>query len=436
MTATASSDTSTPASLRRPGDYIIDGDSHVLEPPDLWDEYLEQEYRARAIRITRSVPDRAGEQRGIRRTPSVLGNVELPPPPAPVVEAGDEWPEMALEILERLAADEHLIIDRQIVMSGGLSGLGGVEHHRSKLPYMTYLEGAPLASFDTEERIKLFDSWGVDGGVVFPTIGILWDSEDPKLADAYGRAYNRWCYDFVGKHPDRIFPMAHIPMNDPQLAHAELKRVLKQGFKGIFMAPEPVNGVSPVEPAFDPLWHELEDAGLPFCLHVIVRFNRILQNPTRFFNLLTAPSRTFAFGMGATFQIIPAMSSLILSGFFDRFPRIKCLCVEAGAGWAPYIAHRLDEKYEMFGYAERTKMEPSAYMKRNIWYVAEPREKNLDSCMDIIGETQFIWGSDYPHIDSSIHSMQQIHESTAGMSENRRRLLLGENARNLYRLPK
>lgn len=421
------------APARISGAYVIDGDSHVLEPPDLWDEYLEQEYRGRAIRITRSVPGRDGVPRGIRRVPPLIGFPTPTSPPKPIFD-GDDIPEMALEVKERMAADEHLVIDRQIIMSGGLAGLGGVEHHRSQLPYMTYLEGAPLASFDTDERIKLFDTWGIAGGVVFPTIGILWDSDDAKLADAYARAYNRWCYDFVGEHGDRIFPMCHIPLNDPELAHIELKRCLKLGFRGMFLAPEPVNGVSPADPRFDPLWHELEDSGFPFCLHVIVRFNRILQNVTRSFTLLTEPSRTFTFGMGATFQVIPAIASLIMTGFFDRFPRIKALCVEAGAGWAPYIAHRLDEKYEMFGYSERTQLEPSAYMSRNIWYVAEPREKNIDSAMDIVGETQFIWGSDYPHIDSSIHAIDQIMETTKSMSEHRRRLLLGENARALYQL--
>ena len=172
----------------------------------------------------------------------------------------------------------------------------------------------------------------------------------------------------------------------------------------------------------------------PLCLHVIVRFNRILESPTRFSSLLVEPSRTYAFGMGATFQVIPAMASLIMTGFFDRFPRLKLLCVEAGAGWAPYIAHRLDEKYEMFGYAEKTKLEPSEYMKRNVWYVVEPREKNIDSMMDIIGESQFLWGSDYPHVDSSADSLDQIKASTAGLSERRRKLVLGENAKALYRL--
>jgi predicted TIM-barrel fold metal-dependent hydrolase len=407
--------------------YIIDGDSHVLEPPDLWDEYLEPEFRPRAIRITRSITGRDGEPRGIK---------PMMPPTGAQARSEDlrNLPEMAVEMKARMAADEHLIIDRQIIMSGGLAGLGGVDVPRSELPYMTYLEGAPLPSFDTAERIKMYDEKGMAGGVVFPTIGILWDTPDPKLADAYCRAYNNWCSDFRGEHLNRIFPMAHVAMHDPELAHAELKRCLKNGFRGMFVAPEPVNGRSPLSPEFDPLWHELEDAGMPACIHVIVRFNRILENPTRFHNLLPEPSRTFVFAMGATYQVVPAMASWVMSGHFDRFPNLKLLCVEAGAGWAPYIAHRLDEKYEMFGYAEKTKLEPSEYMKRNVYYVVEPREKNIDSCMDIIGEDNFIWGSDYPHIDSSADALDQILESTASLSPERRKKILGENARKLYGL--
>ena len=406
---------------------IIDGDSHVLEPPDLWDEYLEPEFRPRAIRITRSIPSRDGESRGIRPLMVRSGAQAMS-------EQLGNLPEMALELKARMAADEHLIIDRQVVMSGGLSGLGGAETNRADLPYMTYLESAPLASFDTAERIKMFDEKGIHGGVVFPTIGILWDSDDPKLADAYARAYNRWCTDFVGGHADRIYPMAHIALHDAEMALTELRRCLKLGFKGVFLPPEPVLGRSPADPIFDPLWHEMEDAGIPLCLHVIVRFNRILENPTRFSSLLIEPNRTYAFAMGATFQVIPAMASLIMTGFFDRFPRLKLLCVEAGAGWAPYIAHRLDEKYEMFGYAEKTKLEPSEYMKRNIYYVVEPREQNIDSIMDLIGEEHFLWGSDYPHVDSSADSLDQIKASVSRLSERRRNLILGENAHALYQL--
>jgi uncharacterized protein len=238
--------------------------------------------------------------------------------------------------------------------------------------------------------------------------------------------------------------MAHIPLNDPDLALTELRRCLKLGFRGMFLAPEPVGpkseaypfgDTSPADPVYDPLWHELEDAGLPVCLHVIVRFNRRVANAGRVSLLLKGQqSRVHTFGLGATFQIIPALASLVLTGLFDRFPRLKCLCVEAGAGWAAYLMDRLDEKYEMFGYAERTKERPSEYLRRNVYYVVEPRERTIEAMLDLVGETQFIWGSDYPHIDSSIEAPTQIRASVAGLSERRKLLVLGENARALFRL--
>lgn len=420
MTSTAQSGRDTAAAATET--YIIDGDSHVLEPPDLWDEYLEAEFRPRAIRITRA-------------TDGADGRVAEPEP---------DLPEMAEELRGRLASDETLVVDGQVVMRGMLAGLGGVEHDRSQLAQMTYLEGAPRASMDTAARLELFEQWGINGGVVFPTIGILWDTEDPRLADAYSRAYNRWCHDFVGGHPDKIFPMAHIPLNDPELALVELRRCLKLGFRGMFLAPEPVGpkseafpfgDTSPADPVYDPLWHELEDAGLPVCVHVIVRFNRRVAANQRVSLLLKDQiSRVHTFGLGATFQIIPAVSSLVLSGLFDRFPRLKLLAVEAGAGWAAYLMDRLDEKHEMFAFGERTLLPPSEYLRRNVYYVAEPRERTIDAMMSLVGEGQIIWGSDYPHIDSSIDAPLQIRESVAGLSEHRRRLLLGENARALFRL--
>ncbi len=369
---------------------IIDCDSHVLEPPDLWDSYLEPEFKDRSIRIYN---DANGK--------------------------------------------ETLSIDNQTIFQDFLGGLGGVEIERERLSHpgeVSYLEGAPAASMETGARIQLYEDWGIRGGIVFPTVGILWDTEDPRLADAYARAYNRWQWDFVGAHPDRIFPIAHIPFHDPGLALAELRRCLKLGFKGMFLAPEPMNGKRPSHPDYDAVWHELEDAGLPFCLHVIVRFTRPVGLGTAMRGWFPEGNRTFTFGLGATFQIIPAMAALVMDGLFDRFPRLKCLCVEAGCGWAAYLMDRLDEKYQHFVYADRLREKPSEYLRRNVWYVAEPQERTIDAMMDLVDETHIVWGSDYPHIDSHIEAATQIRESVAGLSERRKRLVLGENAGALFRI--
>ena len=372
--------------------FVVDADSHVLEPPHLWEEYLEERYKDRAIKIV-SPPD-GGEQ---------------------------------------------LVVDNQVVLPAGLAGLGGVELDASTLfsdPKLRYMDGAPPASMETDARIRLLDDWGVDASVVFPTIGILWDKEeDPDLAMAYARAYNRWQLDFATPHLDRILPIAHVPLYDPDLALEELRRCLRLGFKGIFVAPEPVCGKRPSHPDFDPLWRELQAADLPFCLHVIVRFNRSVGGVTQWFDREKGESNAvFGFGLGGTYQLIPAISALVCDGLFDRFPHLKALVVECGAGWVGYVMDRLDEKYERFG-STSMKEKPSEYFRRNVWVVFDPDERSIDAQCDLLGQDHLLWGSDYPHIDSHIDAASRIRESVAELSDERRRAVLGENARNLFRLP-
>ncbi|MFQ5700064.1 MAG: amidohydrolase family protein [Myxococcota bacterium] len=371
--------------------FVVDADSHVLEPPDLWETYLEDRYKARAIQI---VPGPGGT--------------------------------------------EQLVADGEVLLPMGLAGLGGVEREAMSVfedPTLGYRDGAPLASMDTEARIRLLDDWGVDAGIVFPTIGILWDKpDDPELAMAWARAYNRWQWDFASPHLDRLVPIAQIPLYDVDLALAELRRCLRLGFKGIFVAPEPVCGKRPSHPDFDPLWRELEDAGLPLCLHVIVRFTRPVGGFGQWFDGAAGERNwVFGFGLGGTFQLIPAISALVCDGLFDRFPRLKALVVESGAGWVGYIMDRLDEKYERFG-STSMKEKPSEYFRRNVWVVFDPDERSIDSQCDLLGEGHLLWGSDYPHIDSHLDAPDRIRARVAGLSARRRRAVLGENARRLFRL--
>ena len=371
--------------------FTVDADSHVLEPPDLWERYLEPRYRDRAIRI--------------RQTPE----------------------------------GEQLIVDGEVLMQGRLASLGGVEQEAAALfrnPMVPYLDTCPAASMDTTARVALLDDWGVDAGVTFPTIGILWDKEeDPHLAMAYARAYNNWQWDFASPALDRIIPIAQVPLYDPALALTELRRCLKLGFKGMFLAPERVCGKRPSHPDFDPLWAELEQADLPVCIHLIVRFKRqVGLAGADWYDRSEGINTVFAFGLGGTMQLIPAISSMVCDGLFDRFPRLKVLVVEAGAGFAAYVMDRLDEKFDRFSAFAPLRHKPSDYFRRNLWYVMDPQERSIDAQCDLVGEDRFLWGSDYPHIDSHITAADEVRASLAGMTEHRRRLVLGENARKLFAL--
>jgi predicted TIM-barrel fold metal-dependent hydrolase len=367
---------------------VIDCDSHVMEPPDLWEKYLEPKFRDRAIRI--------------------------------VKDPGD-----GLEVL---------MVDNQPLLKGMLAGLGGANQPRQELfipGRLGYLDGCPPASYLPAERVKLLDQWGVNAGVLFPTVGILWDVADHELASAYARAYNNWLNDFAGSIRSRVIPIAHIALQDVEAALAELKRCVKLGFKGIFLAPENIGGRRFSHPDFDPIWRECEEAGIPACLHVIVRFNR----PPGIIGQFYQPGEfrtVFGFALGGLAQVVPAAMTMVADGLFDRFPRLKVLCVEAGCGWAPYIMDRMDQKYDLLGWTYPTRLKPSDYFRRNLWVVAEPEERTIGAVMDLLGEDRVLWGSDFPHVDSNLEAPHLIRNAIANLSPARQRKLLGENARIVF----
>lgn len=366
---------------------VVDCDSHVMEPPELWKEYLEPRFRDRAIRIE--------ERDGV----------------------------------------EHLIIGEQVVLSGVLAGLGGsgVPVERLFGGSMRYVDGCPPGSWDPAGRAALLDAWGVDAGVLFPTIGILpFPTDDDALASAYCRAYNRWQAEFAASLPGRVLPVAIVHWRDPEEAVRELERCLALGFRGLFVPPETVDARRPDDPAYDGLWARLAEAGVPGLLHVIVRFGGAAV-PFADWHA-TGPGPIFGFGLGATAQLIPAITAMVVTGLFDRHPALKIGAVEAGCGFAAYLMDRLDEKHRVFANAVPLAHRPSDYFRRNLWFVAEPEERGIEAALDLVGEDRILWGSDFPHIDAPPDAPELIRRAVAGLSPERRRRVLGENARALFGL--
>ena len=372
--------------------FLFDADAHVLEPPNLWEDYLESEFRDRAIKFR--VNDKGIEQ---------------------------------------------LFVDGEIILPNCTAALGGVAIDRTEAfntrSSLGYLDGAPPGSMDGAERIVQFNDWGLSAGLVLPTVGILWDSDDKALANAYCRAYNSWVYDFQAADRARLVIAAHLNLKDIDGAVKELDLRLKQGFKGVFLPPERVNGHSFASDYFDPLWARIEEAGIPLLTHVVVRSRRFV---TGFVGdwYETPANRTFSFALGATSQVMPACMAMVMDGLFDKFPRLKLLAIEAGCGWAPYAMDRLDEKYQHFsGFDAKLKLDkPSEYFRRNLWFVAEPEERTIGSALELVGEDRILWGSDFPHIDSHLEAPSQVVKNVSHLSEHLQRAVLGENAKKLFNL--
>jgi predicted TIM-barrel fold metal-dependent hydrolase len=315
---------------------VVDADSHVMEPADLWLRYIDPPFRDRAIRIE--------EAHGV----------------------------------------EQLVIAEHVVLAGVLAGLGGANLDRRAIfaGGLRYADGCPPASHDPAARVAMLDAEGIRAGVVFPTIGILpVPTDDDALVSAYCRAYNRWQADFAAAAPGRVVPIATVNLRDRDAALAELDWCLARGFRGLFVPPEPVGGRRPGHPHFDPLWARCAEAGVPLCLHVVVRFAPpgLPWEPwfqTGGFAGGGNVGPIFSFGLGAIGQLMPALASMITDGLFDRLPALKVVAVESGCGWAAYLMDKLDAKHEVLGpLAPRPlRMKPSDYVRRNCWFVADPDE--------------------------------------------------------------
>jgi len=192
-----------------------------------------------------------------------------------------------------------------------------------------------------------------------------------------------------------------------------------------------VDGRRPSDPHFDPIWRLCEEAGAPGCIHVIVRFTG--KGSFAAWHE-TKPGTVFSFAMGATGQLIPALAAMVTDLLFERFPALKMVSVEAGCGWAAYLMDRLDEKASVFGALASMKMKPSDYIRRNCWFVAEPEERTIGAMLELVGEDRILWGSDYPHVDSTLEAPKLIRASIAALSPARQAAVLGENARKVFGL--
>jgi len=191
----------TPADLPRiPYPGVVDADGHILEPPDLWERYLEPKYRDRAVRIRKD--DRGLEYLEINGHPSKMVRNGAP---------------ATLGVMDQLA---------------------GIEYKREPTGW-GYVDNASFGSMEPKERLQRLDIENIERVFLYPTLGLLWETEceDLELSVAYARAYNRWIVDFCSESNGRLLPIAHIPLALPELAEQELRRTARDGAKGFFVPP-------------------------------------------------------------------------------------------------------------------------------------------------------------------------------------------------------
>ncbi len=368
--------------------FVVDADSHVIEPPDMWREHVTASFRSRA--------------------------------PEVVDDDGNEW----------------LVCDGQRLMSAGhISGLG---RRDASLP----LDGALVKSrwrsdiiagaFDPFARLADMDADGVDVGVIYPTVALtLYSLGDRVLAQHLLQAYNRWLADFCSAAPVRLRGVGALLGDRPEEAVAAIRECRKLGFLGVLVPLYDDRDAPFASREWDPVWSEAQDAGLPVAFHAFVRGpgGRATVTEGTMDALVERPAR-----------VQRALLSLILGGAFSRFPGLRIVSVENEAGWAASMLERADLSYRRGRFRDVGTGAPDRLpteVFRDHVFLTVLSDRTAIHARSVIGVGNLLWSSDYPHNvstwpNSADHIRAWSEEAAVPVEEMAR--LLGGNARILYGL--
>ncbi|HWP56261.1 MAG TPA: amidohydrolase family protein [Candidatus Acidoferrales bacterium] len=310
--------------------------------------------------------------------------------------------------------------------------------NRNKLALDRGGVGEPSRPTTPEKRLADMDRDGIEASLMFPPI-LAMQVNDPELRNACVRAYNDWAAEFRQAAPTRFFPVAMLSPVDPEAAKEEICRVAKMGFREANFLVNDVTLDMYMKP-WDVFWDAAEETGLVVSYHV----GGSLQSGTVRATMaaLKPGERQMAFDMGlgngATSFFNPFVN-LFNFGTLERHPNLKFCLAESGIGWIPFVVQEMDYRYRR--QFERKKSEeiplkepPSEIFKRQVWATYQTDLVGLH-LIQFFGDGHIMWGSDYPHPDSTWpFSKQIIEKDTAHLSPEMKKKVTRDNAAALYRI--
>ena len=293
--------------------------------------------------------------------------------------------------------------------------------------------GAQPRPTTPELRLADLDRDGLDAEIVYGCLMInemIANGEQRAWAD---RIYNDWAVDFAKRaDPNRIYPLAIVPNNDPKVAADEVRRCAAMGLKGGDLAFKRMS-----LPLYHHDWYQLWEAAaecrFPISFHSTGFKGLRTPDTPEMEKEYLLPWRLVR---SALFQLdtMEVLVSLIASGACEKYPDFNFVLGESGVTWLPYVFDRLDTEYDDRGRALGFSLKPSDYFKRQ-GYVTYQQDKFMEPIIPLIGEDNIIWGADYPHPDCIWPASRQTIEKNLGMmSESVRRKITSENVMKLYNL--
>ena len=383
---------------------LISADSHVNEPPAAW-ERVQREYGERAPKVVKDPP---GVPKGT-------------------------W--LVIEGIPPIGLS-HYSKGQAVGKEKGISEVEQEKHFETirfneQFRYEDYPGG-----WEPGARLKDQERDGVEAEVLFssPTRQ-LYSIVDERFQRAIFGSYNDWLHDFCSYAPQRLIGLATISILNVEHAVADIRHYAKLGFRGV-QIPTRIKDGGYYEPRYEPMWAALAETGMVVNVHTSAT-----QGVARTHYEGPRPVEPKQQSLGFANKQAPAqqfLGNLILSGVFDRYPKLRVVCAEFDVGWVANLVQQVDYwfgRQSTFD-AERNinKLPPSAYFKKNVFFTYQDDRAGVLTA-PVYGEDNFLWASDYPHgVTTWPYSKETVDRNCEGIAAPVKKKLNRQNVAGLYGL--
>lgn len=375
---------------------VIDIDTHLTEPADVWTSRLSKKWGDRVPHVRR-------------------------------VDGTDLW----------------FAGDTPVGMPGAYSMAG---HATAPPDFRKNFDEIPASMYEAKARLAFMDEEKIYAQVLYPNVGGFGSAnfqkmDDPELVLDCVRAYNDFLLEFCAENPNRLIPVMATPFWSISESVKEIERCAKLGYKAVLMCNTPESHGQPLlrDKHWDPIWAVAEEAGMNVSFHVGGGdLSELMQDPANIgWKANFARVSVLAFIDNAR-----CLTEIVCGGICHRFPKLQMISVESGAGWIPFVLEAMDWQWQNNGVAQEHPeydLLPSEYFRRQIyasfWFEEQGIREAIERYPDNI-----LFETDYPHptcqapgpASAGTHPHLYADKVLGGLSEETLQKVLHDTAAELY----